>query len=94
MSAVMTVEGYTKRMVKVYTDASNYQVVTITEVTSANEVCRKIATDLGLAHNINHALVEVLPKFDLGTFLQVYFVYHTKFSILRYHSPSDLIFLF
>ena len=90
MSAVMTVEGYTKRMVKVYTDASNYQVVTITEVTSANEVCRKIAADLGLAHNINHALVEVLPKFDLGTFLQVSFVYHTKFFILRCYSSLYL----
>lgn len=65
-SALITPHGYTKQMLKVYTDDKNYRTVTINEIMPASEVCHMLVQDSGYLPNKNWTMVEVLPKFDLG----------------------------
>ena len=65
-SALITPHGYTKQMLKVYTDDKHYKTVTINEIMSASEVCHMIVDESGFTANKSWSLIEYLPKFALG----------------------------
>ena len=65
-SALVTPHGFTKQMLKVYTDEKNSETVKIDEKMKACEVCHMIVRNSGHPVNKNWSIVEVLPKFDLG----------------------------
>ena len=65
-SALITPHGYTKQMLKVYTDEKNYKTVTINEIMSAAEVCHMIVEESGYTAHKGWSLTEELPKFSLG----------------------------